>query len=256
MNSIPLGIMASGHKFDDTITYTVGSVNTNASSSDIAAQTVTLPSNADNSDSAPIIVVGVKTNRDDSSAETATFVNQSNFTRTDYKDTPLTSNDAGRVGIFIGNNGRGVSNATTFTVDTTDEGFAQTLTSFFIKATGASTISLVHLRVKNGEFTFIQAEGDDGAGGTHTVVSGEIQVGDVVVLVDYAFNNTSTALPTKVIPSGFTEISDAPFDASNEFRTVCSFKVMTTDDIDADGTTLQGMNAESETKWLYVFRGA
>ena len=114
MNSIPLGIMASGHKFDDTITYTVGSVNTNASASDIAAQTVTLPSNADNSDSAPIIVVGVKTNRDDSSAETATFVNQSNFTRTDYKE-GVNSNDAGRVGIFIGNNGRGVSNATTFT---------------------------------------------------------------------------------------------------------------------------------------------
>jgi hypothetical protein len=252
MNGIPLGIMASGHKFDDSVTYTVGSVNTNAEQGDIAAQTVTLPSNADNSDDNPIIVVGVKTNRDDTSAEDATFVNQSNFTRTDYK-TGQSSNDAGRVGIFIGNDGRGVSNATTFTVDTTDEGFAQTLTSFFIKATGASTFSLRLLKAKNSVTFTIPADGADGSADSDTVVAGTTSAGDVILLVDYAFNNTSNDLPTKVIPSGFTEISDAPFDAGNEFRVVCSFKTMTADD---QGTTFTGMNAESDTKWIYVFRGA
>jgi hypothetical protein len=252
MNGIPLGIMASGHKFDDTITYTVGSVNTNADSGDIAAQTVTLPSNADNSDTNPIVVIGVKTNRDDSSAETATFVNQSNFTRTDYK-TGTSSNDAGRVGVFIGNNGRGVSNATTFTVDTTDEGFAQTLTSFFVKATGASTISLVNLRVVNFHNIELRPQGDDGSSKGGTVVAGTINVGDVMVLVTYAFNNTSEDLPTKVIPSGFTEISDAPFDANNEFRVVCSFKTHESSDY---GRTISTMQGESETNWLYIFRGA
>ena len=254
MNGIPLGIMASSHKFDDTITYTVGSVNANVDTGGSASinQTVTLPSNADNSDDNPIIVVGVKTNRVDSTAEDATFVNQSNFTRTDYK-TGQNSNDAGRVGIFIGNDGRGVSNATTFSVDTTDEGNAQTLTSFFIKATGASTFTLRLLKVKNTVSFGIPSDGSDGSSDSDTVVSGTTAAGDVILLVDYAFNNTSTALPTKVTPSGFTEISDAPLNSANEFRVVCSFKTMTSDD---QGVSFTGMNAESETKWIYVFRGA
>lgn len=252
MNGIPLGIMASGHKFGETITYTVGSVNTSVSQGDISAQTVTLPSNADNSDTNPILVIGVKTNRDDDKGETATFVNQSNFTRTDYK-TGQSSNDAGRVGVFFGQDGRGVSNATTFTVDTTDEGFAQTLTSFFVKATGASTISLVNLRVVNFHSIGLFAQGEDGSTRNGMVVTGTINVGDVIVLVTYAFNNASTSLPTKVIPSGFTEISDAPFNQNNEFRVVCSFKTHEANDYERVISTMQG---ESETNWIYTFRGA
>ncbi len=129
-----------------------------------------------------------------------------------------------------------VSGATTFLVDSTDEGFAQTLTGFFVKATNAESLSVVETTSKTGaQFT----------------IPSEAQVGDLCLVVQYSFNNASTELPTKVIPAGFTEISDVTQDAGNEFRTTCIFKSVVTAD---PGTSITGMNAESDTKFVLTYR--
>tara|TARA_R100000951_G_scaffold17399_1_gene13834 strand:+ start:910 stop:2478 length:1569 start_codon:yes stop_codon:yes gene_type:complete len=131
----------------------------------------------------------------------------------------------------------GVSGATTFTVDTPDEGFAQQLGSFFMKFANAGSISVFS---ENRE------------AGTTIDYPASMADNDVAVLFQCSFNNASTSFPTKVIPTGFTEIDDLTFNASNEFRVVSAYKKALSTD---SSTTITGMNSESDVKFLFIIRG-
>ncbi len=131
----------------------------------------------------------------------------------------------------------GVSGATTFTIDTPDEGFAQQLGSFFMKFANAGSISV-----------FSETRGS----GTTIDYPASMADNDVAVLFQCSFNDASTSFPTKVVPTGFTEIDDLTFDAGNEFRVVSAYKkVLSTD----SGATITGMNGESDVKFLFIIRG-
>jgi hypothetical protein len=72
---------------------------------------------------------------------------------------------------------------------------------------------------------------------------------DVGVLFDTATNST-TAIPSNVVPSGFTQLQTSAFSAY--YRTTLSYKVF---DGTEDGATLTGMNGGfSNAKVLLVFR--
>lgn len=131
----------------------------------------------------------------------------------------------------------GVSGATTFTVDTPDEGFAQLLGSFFMKFANAGSISVFYESRNSGATTDLPAN---------------ILDNDVAVYIQCSFNNTSTDLPTKVIPTGFTEIDDITLDAGNEFRIVSAYKKLESTD---SSTTITGMNSESDVKFIHIIRG-
>ena len=131
----------------------------------------------------------------------------------------------------------GVSGATTFTVDTPDEGFAQQLGSFFMKFANAGSISVFSEEREIGTTINYPANMADD---------------DVAVLFQCSFNNTSNSLPTKVIPTGFTEIDDITLDTGNEFRVVSAYKKALSTD---SSTTITGMNAESDVKFLFIIRG-
>jgi len=77
-------------------------------------------------------------------------------------------------------------------------------------------------------------------------VPASVVAGDILVLADRAVGGGA---PSKVIPSGFTEIAD---NLRNETRLITSYKL-------ADGTeagnSITGMNSNTNTKCLYVFRG-
>jgi hypothetical protein len=81
------------------------------------------------------------------------------------------------------------------------------------------------------------------------MVPSGVEDGDLIVLLDLAL---AAGIPTKVIPSGFTEINDLIFDAFVDYRQLISYKI-------ADGTEagglLTGMNGTGNNKCLYVFRG-
>lgn len=129
-----------------------------------------------------------------------------------------------------------VAGSTTFTVDTVDDGFAQTLSSFFLKAANSTSLEFIYLFPSLGS-TF--------------KIPSVAQVGDLCVVVQYSYNDVSEDFPTKVIPTGFTEISDAPFDAGNEFRVVSMYKAIASGDIN---TTVTGMDGEGDTKFVFIFR--
>lgn len=130
----------------------------------------------------------------------------------------------------------GVSGATTFTVDTPDEGFAQQLGSFFMKFANAGSISVFsETRIAGTTIDYPASMADN----------------DVAVLFQCSFNNTSTSLPNKVVPTGFTEIDDITFDTGNEFRIVSAYRKAESTD---SGTTITGMESESDVKFLYIIR--
>ena len=130
----------------------------------------------------------------------------------------------------------GITGATHFTLDTTDEGAAQTLTGFFVKATNATSLEPIYF------FSNV---------GTTFRIPSSASAGDLCVVVQYSYNNQLTTFPDKVIPTGFTEITTTEFNAGNEFRVVFMFKSIVSGDIDTEVT---GMNGESDTKFVLILR--
>lgn len=125
--------------------------------------------------------------------------------------------------------------STSFTVDAVDEGNQASLGSFFIKAEGAGSLSIADITTVQKHYA--------------SLPSGR-QSGDIAIIFNSAFNNSSTDIPTTVVPSGFTQVAVTDIDAGNEFKTVVSFKVL-------DGTensTQNTMNAEHEANITYLIR--
>jgi hypothetical protein len=86
---------------------------------------------------------------------------------------------------------------------------------------------------------------------TITVMS-NVQAGDLLVLFDYGFNFSGASI-TNVIPSGFTSIGTVTENnLDNNIRATMSYKIATGTE---SGTTLTGINSNSETKILILFRG-
>ena len=90
-----------------------------------------------------------------------------------------------------------------------------------------------------------------GASSSSTInIPSGVTTGDTVVLVDQALSSTST--PTAVTPSGFTSILTQSGGTYGRYN--ISYKVIT-DPADA-GTTLTGMNGDTNKKIILVFRGS
>lgn len=86
-----------------------------------------------------------------------------------------------------------------------------------------------------------------------TVTWPAVQAGDLAVLFDDARNSGTSTIPTKVIPTGFTELDDqSDLPSTNGYRSTVSAKI-------CDGTesgSLTGMNGNSHSKKrLLIFRG-
>lgn len=86
---------------------------------------------------------------------------------------------------------------------------------------------------------------------TVTVPAG-IQGGDIAVLIDFALNTSST-VPTSVLPTGFTLINGvASISGTNRGNARFSYKILNGTE---GGSSLTGMNNDFESKVLFVFRG-
>jgi hypothetical protein len=78
------------------------------------------------------------------------------------------------------------------------------------------------------------------------------QVGDIVVVFNAAARFFTSTIPTKVVPSGFTEIRTTTYSQFNgAIRTVCSYKKLVSGD---PGSTITGMNSDNEYLIVFVFR--
>ncbi len=90
-----------------------------------------------------------------------------------------------------------------------------------------------------------------GASSSSTInIPSGVTTGDTVVLVDQALSSTST--PTAVTPSGFTSMLTQSGGTYGRYN--ISYKVIT-NPADA-GTTLTGMNGDTNKKIILVFRGS
>ena len=131
--------------------------------------------------------------------------------------------------------------STSFTVDSHDEGNQAVLVSFFIKAENAKSLTFI-------DKTFSSSN----SGGTTVNLGSSTQAGDIAILFDAVTNEGSTEMPATVTPSGFTSVHVTEVNASNEFKTNSSFKILEASDITAG--TITGMTAEDASKVLFTFR--
>lgn len=77
-----------------------------------------------------------------------------------------------------------------------------------------------------------------------------INPGDIGILFDTA-NNTTTTIPTTVVPSGWTTIDNASFSGPSSVRSIISYKSLIAND---SGQTLTGMNDTTDSKILLIVR--
>lgn len=90
--------------------------------------------------------------------------------------------------------------------------------------------------------------------GTITVPSSGAAAGDIAILCDSSRNSGSgSTIPTKVIPSGWTELTTGSGTANggNGFRTTLSYKVLTGGDL---GASITGQNSNVNSKQMLVLR--
>lgn len=79
-------------------------------------------------------------------------------------------------------------------------------------------------------------------------VPGTARTGDFLLLVDISSNSSGGAVPTNVVPSGWTQISTV---GAGAVRGTSSWKLATSSD---PGATVTGMDALFDAKLLVVFR--
>ena len=90
--------------------------------------------------------------------------------------------------------------------------------------------------------------------GTITVPSSGAAAGDIAILCDSSRDSGSgSTIPTKVIPSGWTELTTGSGTANggNGFRTTLSYKVLTGGDL---GASITGQNSNVNSKQMLVLR--
>ena len=76
------------------------------------------------------------------------------------------------------------------------------------------------------------------------------QAGDIAVFKDFAMNN-DTGVPSTVLPSGWTLISNVTYNVYTQNRQILSYKILASGD---PGSTITGMTAVYKHKLMYVFR--
>lgn len=110
------------------------------------------------------------------------------------------------------------------------------------------------LRVGGSRIRLVASATSTTAAGTIVVPAG-CQAGDLFILVNLATNSTS-AIPTTVVPSGFTEAVNGNFVSTATGRGMKQIISFAVPGSDISGTTLTCMNgSNSDSMALAVFRG-